>query len=539
MHRIRTRLSQFLLLLLGVACSGDELNLPSEGDPGNIEAIGGNGQSGQVGGDLPESLVVRVTDSHDRPIQGQPIEFTLTGDPTGQLLPDTVETDAAGLAASHWQLGTAAGTQLAQARVVGVTGPMLVTFSAIADPAPPDELVLVDGDDQAGQIGDVLPESLVVMLVDQFGNPIADAEVAWATGSGTISSAVVTTGVDGRAAVEWTLGLLPGQQHATATYAGVTGSPVTFTAAATVGPPPRLVIVTQPSGTAASGASFAQQPELQVQDNLGNPIHQSGIAVTATIASGGGTMGGTTTVNTDANGFVQYGDLSITGKTGPRTLIFAASGHTSATSSPINVTASTPSPSLSTVVVAPGSIEASSGSSTSTITVTVKDDSGNPVAGAIVLLAATGGGNQLTQPGPTDANGVGTGSLSSVTAEVKTVTATADNISLASTPSVTVTPGAVDPASSTASVPGGKIFQTTTILVTARDQFGNRVLSGGATVVVTVGGANRRNPFTARDNGDGTYTGSYVPFVLGTDTIGITLNGIAISGSPYTSVVTF
>jgi hypothetical protein len=65
------------------------------------------------------------------------------------------------------------------------------------------------------------------------------------------------------------------------------------------------------------------------------------------------------------------------------------------------------------------------------------------------------------------------------------------------------------------------------------------VLSGGATVVVTVGGANRRNPFTARDNGDGTYTGSYVPFVLGTDTIGITLNGIAISGSPYTSVVTF
>src|SRR5690606_8314682 len=44
--------------------------------------------------------------------------------------------------------------------------------------------------------------------------------------------------------------------------------------------------------------------------------------------------------------------------------------------------------------------------------------------------------------------------------------------------------------------------------------------------------------FTAiTDNGDGTYTVSYTPTVAGSDEIAITLDGVAISGSPYTSSV--
>src|SRR5262249_40872973 len=68
--------------------------------------------------------------------------------------------------------------------------------------------------------------------------------------------------------------------------------------------------------------------------------------------------------------------------------------------------AGSPANARSTVIAAPTSV-AADGTSSSTITVTVRDASGNPVAGAIVTLAATGSGNTLVQPsGPTGAGGV-------------------------------------------------------------------------------------------------------------------------------------
>jgi hypothetical protein len=422
---------------------------------------------------------------------------------------------------------------------MGAPLPLTATFSATADPAPPDLLSLMSGDNQAGQVGNLLPESLEVALTDEYGNPIVGADIQWTAQNGSVSSAVSTTGSNGRAAVQWTLGLLPGTQHVNAAFAGVTGSPVVFTASATVGPPPRLVIYTQPSATVGSGDVFPQQPMLQVEDNLGNPILQGGISVTVSISSGGGTLGGTTTMTTNSGGQVQFTDLSITGKSGPRTLIFAAPGHTTATSRTIDVTSAAPSPSLSTIAAAPGTIGASSGSSTTAITVTVRDDANNPIAGAVVVLSVSGSGNQITQPGLTDANGVATGSLSSTISEVKTITAVAENVSISQTASVTVNPGPLDPAASTAVVPAGKIFQPTRIVVTGRDQWGNRVTIGGAQMVMDVSGANRRNKVTGTDNGDGTYSASYFPFALGTDLIAITLDHVAIAGSPYTSPVGF
>jgi hypothetical protein len=537
MERTLRRLCRAPLVLLAVACGGDELNLPSEGDPGAIEALAGDGQTGQVGGSLPESLVVRVTDSQGRPIQGQPVEFKPTVDLTGQLLPDTVFTDPTGRAAARWRLGTGAGMQEAEARVVGAGSQLAVAFSATADAAPPDTLALVGGDGQFGQIGNPLPESLVVVLLDQFGNPIGGADIVWAASFGSLSSDRVVTGSDGRAAVEWTLGVFPGTQEATATYGSVHGSPVTFTAGATVGPAPRLVVVTHPSGAASAGVPFGRQPELQIQDDLGNPIGQAGVSVTASIASGGGFLGGTTTVNTDAGGMAQYADLSIGGLIGTRILIFAAPGHASATSTPIDVGAGLPSPAQSLVAVSPGTIPASAGSSSSTITTTARDDFGNPIAGAAVVISATGSGNLITQPGLTDATGTAAGFLSSTTSEVKSVSVRIANVALTQAPTVTVTPGLVHPASSTAVVPNGKILQSTIIVVTAYDQWGNRLVTGGATIVLTISGSNRRNPFSATDNGDGTYTASYIPIGVGTDTIAITLNGSPIAGSPFTSTV--
>ena len=64
---------------------------------------------------------------------------------------------------------------------------------------------------------------------------------------------------------------------------------------------------------------------------------------------------------------------------------------------------------------------------TTVITITVLDGSGNPVAGQTVEIAVSGSGNTIIQPaGPTDAAGVATATVSSTTAELKTIIVTVD-----------------------------------------------------------------------------------------------------------------
>src|SRR5205807_2645551 len=153
----------------------------------------------------------------------------------------------------------------------------------------------------------------------------------------------------------------------------------------------------------------------------------STITVTARAAEGRAGEGGTVTLaatptagnsltqpvgTTDGNG-VATGTLSSTA---------AGSKTVSATINSVAITQT------ATVVVNVGAVSAAqstvtatspitAGSGSSTITVTARDANGNPIQGATVELAATGGGTTVTQPvGTTDASGVATGSLSATAA---------------------------------------------------------------------------------------------------------------------------
>src|SRR4029077_14240410 len=78
----------------------------------------------------------------------------------------------------------------------------------------------------------------------------------------------------------------------------------------------------------------------------------------------------------------------------------------------------------------------------------------------------------------------------------------------------------------------------TTITVQERDQFGNlRSTCTPATVVATVTGTNAGASTSVGACSSGTYAVTYTPTIAGTDQIAITLNGTAISGSPFTSTV--
>jgi hypothetical protein len=113
---------------------------------------------------------------------------------------------------------------------------------------------------------------------------------------------------------------------------------VRFTASAeAVLPSPRLLMRTEPSGSATVGAELDRQPEVQIQDEKGKDVETSGVAVTVAVASGPGSLGGTTTRLSDSKGRAEFTNLRIQGATGKHVLIFAADGHTSVTSSPIEV----------------------------------------------------------------------------------------------------------------------------------------------------------------------------------------------------------
>ena len=103
---------------------------------------------------------------------------------------------------------------------------------------------------------------------------------------------------------------------------------------------------------------------------------------------------------------------------------------------------------------------------------------------------------------------------------------------------VTAPAGEVDPASSTATVPAtAPPNEPVSVEVQARDAEGNPLTVGGSEVIVEATGANASGPVTATDNGDGTYTASYNPTELGTDTITVTIDGTPISGSPFTITI--
>jgi plastocyanin len=95
------------------------------------------------------------------------------------------------------------------------------------------------GDQQTGPAGEALPSDLRV-LVTSDGNPQSGATVTWSTTNGSVSPTSNVTTANGIGQTTWTLGPSTGTQTATATVAGATGSPQTFTATATggVGPLP-------------------------------------------------------------------------------------------------------------------------------------------------------------------------------------------------------------------------------------------------------------------------------------------------------------
>jgi hypothetical protein len=332
-------LSRVAVVSLCVLCVGGAAGCSSStaaksGAPRALDVVSGSNQTGVVGTPLPNPLVVKVVDAAGNAVSGQIVNWVVTGGAGGSLYVATGTTDNAGEAQNVFTLGTQSGVDTVQARAVSSStgSPQLLgVFTATATPGPAASIAVSAGSQQSAPLGATLPESLVVLVVDRYQNPVSGATVTWtpAANDGVATPPTSATTASGIAKSRWTLGQVFGANSLVASVSGVpTGA--SFTASASSGPPAMMTKIAGDTQTTVGFSRLPVAPSVRVTDAHGNVT--PGTTVTFSIASGGGQIAGGT-VTTDANGVatggtwtVGLGANSLTAHAGTAQATFTASG---------------------------------------------------------------------------------------------------------------------------------------------------------------------------------------------------------------------
>jgi uncharacterized protein YjdB len=348
---------------------------------------------------------------------GIAVQAAITAPGTGTLGGTaTATTNASGIAT------------FADLKITGTIGGRSLTFTsgAIAPATSsivnvqaglPTQLVLTTPPPASANSGQVFSTPSVVQLRDVSGNDVPQSGVvvnaAVTPSAGVTLGGSSTTTAGGGTATFGALLLTGPAGSYSLTFSSGALTPVTSGAIVLgAGSGSKLAISVQPSASAPNGQAFAQQPVVQLLDGSNNPVAQAGVSVSAAIVSGGGALGGTTVVATNASGTATFSNLSISGTVGNRTLLFGASGFTAVTSNAINVTPGTPS-SLS-IVVQPSANAQSGVAFGVQPSLQLRDASGNVVSqgGVVVTVSLNGAGGSLTGTTTATTSGAGVATFS-------------------------------------------------------------------------------------------------------------------------------
>src|SRR5205823_3104819 len=247
----------------------------------------------------------------------------------------------------------------------------------------------------AATVGTAVATPPSVIVRDQFANPVPGVAVTFATSgdNGTVDPATpVATGANGIAAANsWTLGTAAKVDTLQATAAGLSGSPVTFTATATAGGPSatQSTVAAAPATiTAGVGSSTIT---VTVRDANGNPIQ--GATVTLVVSPATGSTLTQPAGTTNAGGQIT-GSLSSTAA-GTKTVTAIVNG-----SVPITESAAVSVNPAAAATIGPngGSGQQAPAGSTLPVppSVIVTDAFGNPVSGVSVTFAPGPGSGSVT-----------------------------------------------------------------------------------------------------------------------------------------------
>lgn len=335
-----------------------------------------------------------------------------------------------------------------------------------------------------------------------------------------------------------------------ASASGLTGA-TSNTFNVTVGPATRLGFHVPPSNS-TGGVTISPAVQVEVQDAGGNRVTAAANSVSLSISSNpnAGTLSGTTSLAA-VSGLATFNSLSIdSAGTGYR-LAAAATGLNGATSSAFNIAVG-PANRLG-FLVQPSDVTAGA-AITPAVKVEIRDAGGNRVTTASNTVAVAigtnaGGGTLSGTTSQAASSGVATfsnlsinksgvgytlaatsGPLISATSTGFAVTADGASASLSTLLSSADTVGQCTSSCS-------PTFQTSTVTVTVKDQFGN--LIPGSPVVVSANGTG--NVFSPSSSGttdvNGVFTTRYNAAVAENKTLSATAGGIGLSQAPALAVM--
>jgi hypothetical protein len=297
------RRAGLLALFAIAACDGDTTQ-PAR--PASLVAITATTQSAVVASPVPVPPAVLVSDERGRALAGVPVTFAVTaGNGTVAAAPSL--SDGAGIAvAADWVMGQATTENVLTASVPGVAP---VLFRVQTTPGQVAALQKLGGDEQTGGVGTRL-DSLVVRVVDRYGNGVPDVLVNFTTTSGTLSATQAATGPQGKASISLMLPTRTGVVEVLAWTGSL--SVQGFRITATAGPPAAIARVAGDGQRGAPGTAVGAAPSVRVTDAFGNPA--PGHLVTFVPDSGSGVVaGGAATTGEDGRAAVRSWTLGGAG----------------------------------------------------------------------------------------------------------------------------------------------------------------------------------------------------------------------------------
>jgi hypothetical protein len=180
----------------------------SNGGIESISILSGNNQTSVVGLELLDSLEVKVLNSDGVPLSGQLLNFSVVSG-GGSVFAGSALSDSDGIIRERWTLGTVAGEQMVEVRVIDSNGDPVVlgSFTATALPMEPAFFGIASGNNQQGTQLRELSSPVTALVEDQYGNPVPDVTVSFsANDGGTVAPSMATTNSQGQAMTLWTLG---------------------------------------------------------------------------------------------------------------------------------------------------------------------------------------------------------------------------------------------------------------------------------------------------------------------------------------------
>jgi hypothetical protein len=478
--------------------------------------------------------VVQLVDANDNPVNqsGVDVIAEIESGPSGAaVIAATATTDAEGQATfSGLGILGPVGTYTLRFTSAGLFDvPANPIALSLGDPDPAQTTAVVPG----GQAG--LETALSIQARDAGGNDLTSSAgtvlVSLTAGSPNAGTTIVVTdNNDGTYSASYTPTLVGTDAFAIS----LGGTPIgggPYNSLVSPGPSsPAQTTATVPNGT----AGLVTVITVQARDEFGNDLIATGGNVSVAVISGPNT-GALVTVVDNGDGTYQASYTpTVTGtdtlEIGLNSVVIGGGPYSSV------VAPGTPSAAQTTATV-PGGVAGN----LTTITVQGRDEFGNDLtsSGGSISVSITSGPHSGTAVAVVDnSNGTYTATYTPTTVGTDNFLITLDATLIGGGPySSLVGPGAVSAVNSTATVPPGNAGSPTTIVVQAKDQFGNNLTTGGSAVELTITGANNPGVIAATDNLDGSYTATYTPTATGTDSVAITLDATAIGGSPYTSVV--